>query len=95
METKEQILKEIGKIYSYPRTLLAADQILEEIRKSGYTPKTSMKDIVVNLLASFGPKLEGGEFGDEFTVEGCLKYAFACGGWEHFDFAFQFVFVIV
>lgn len=64
------------------------DKIIKEIEKSGYSPKTSLENIADNVLCSFNPSEENGEFGDEFTVEGCLKYVDASGEWTEFDSKF-------
>ena len=57
------------------------DLLLQALNDSGYVPETSADNIINNVIALF----DEGEYEGEFTVEKCLWFVDATGGWKEFD----------
>ena len=63
------------------------DRIADWIIGTDYEVKTTIENLVLNILAHFDCcDNYGGEYGDEFTVEGCKKYVENSGGLKEFDY---------
>lgn len=66
--------------------------IENQIKADGYTPKTSMSNLIAMLVLYFdcednynhGDGDEEG-YGDEFSMRGLLQYVEDSGGWSEFD----------
>ena len=72
----------------------ACDRIADAILASGYTPKTTMENLVEHLVlifdapdyrGAYDPETGFGGYGEEFTVNGCLQFAEDSGGFKEFD----------
>ena len=68
--------------------------IEKKIVGDGYTPKTSMDNLITMIILSFDCDDNYGEFdeetgcggyGDEFTLEECFRYIEESGGYAEFD----------
>jgi hypothetical protein len=80
----------------YPEEKLCdCDRLCIAIRAAGYTPRTSMENLVNMVMAHFDdsehygeydPETGCGGYGDSFTIEGCLQYIEDSGGWKEFDY---------
>lgn len=66
-----------------------------KIIADGYTPKTTMENLIKMIVLYFDCDDNYGEFdaetgcggyGDEFTLEGCFRYIEENGSYEEFDF---------
>lgn len=62
-----------------PEKWCDCDRVANEVIKSGYSPKTSVGNIVRNIFAV----LEGNA---KVSVKKCLDIVRLCGGFEEFDF---------
>ena len=63
------------------------DRIADWISESGYKPETSMENLVLNIILFFDcADNYGGEYGTEFTIEGCKQYVIDSGGFAEFDY---------
>lgn len=65
------------------------------IIKDGYTPKTTMENLVSMVILHFDSADNYGEYdpesgfvgyGDEFTLDECVRYVSESGGWAEFDY---------
>lgn len=65
------------------------------IIKDGYTPKTTMENLVSMVILHFDsadnygeydPESGFGGYGDEFTLDECVRYVSESGGWAEFDY---------
>lgn len=71
------------------------DNIEEAIKADGYQPETSMEHLITMVVLAFDcddnygdydPKTGCGGYGNEFSMEECLRYVDDCGGWQEFDY---------
>ena len=63
------------------------DRIADWILESNYKPKTSIENLVLNIILYFDcDDNYGGEYGTEFTIEGCKQYVIDSGGFAEFDY---------
>lgn len=71
------------------------DIIEKIIITDGYTPKTSMDNLIKMIILSFDCDDNYGEYdeetgfggyGEEFTLEECIRYVDDCGGYAEFDY---------
>lgn len=71
------------------------DRIADWILDSGYTPKTTIENVVCVILLFFDcsdnfgeydPDTGLGGYGDGFTIDGCKEYVRDCGGISEFDY---------
>ncbi len=62
-----------------PEKWCDCDRVANEVIKSGYSPKTSVGNIVLNIFAL----VDGNS---KYTVKKCLELVRFCGGFEEFDF---------
>ena len=61
--------------------------IKQAIIDRGYEPKTSWDTFIANIFLSFEDELEhGNDFGNKFTIEGCMNFVDASGGLKEFDY---------
>lgn len=66
--------------------------IEKKIIADGYTPKTSIENLISMIVLSFDCDDNYGEFdaesgcGDGFTLKQCFQYIEDNGGYEEFDF---------
>lgn len=74
------------------------DRIIDWICERGYTPETSMENLVHMILLSFDccdnygkydPETGCGGYGDFFTLEGCKQYVEDSSGFREFDWYCQ------
>lgn len=65
------------------------------IIKDGYTPKTTMENLISMVILHFDsadnygeydPESGFGGYGDEFTLDECVRYVSESGGWAEFDY---------
>lgn len=63
------------------------DKIADWIVESGYKPKTSIENLVLQIILFFDcADNYDGEYGTEFTIEGCKQYVIDSGGFTEFDY---------
>lgn len=69
--------------------------IKKRVIADGYTPKTTMENLIKNVVLYFDcddnygeydPETGCGGFGKEFTLEECFRYVSESGGWNEFDY---------
>ena len=69
--------------------------IESKIIKDGYKPRTTMSNLISMIVLSFDCDDNYGEYdeetgfggyGEEFTLEECLRYVEECGGYREFDY---------
>ena len=61
--------------------------IERKIISDGYIPKTSMENLISMIILHFDcDDNYGGEYGTEFTIEGCKQYVIDSGGFAEFDY---------
>lgn len=69
--------------------------IADKIVADGYNPKTTIGNLVEMIVLSFDCDDHYGEYdeetgfggyGEEFTLEECLRYVEECGGYREFDY---------
>ena len=69
--------------------------IADKIIADGYKPKTTMTNLISMIVLSFDCDDNYGEYdeetgcggyGEEFTLEECLRYVDECGGYREFDY---------
>ena len=69
--------------------------IEQKILNDGYTPKTSMENLITMIVLSFDCDDNYGEYdeetgcggyGEEFTLEECFRYIEESGGYAEFDY---------
>lgn len=69
--------------------------IERKIISDGYTPKTSMENLISMIILHFDCDDNYGEYdeetgcggyGDEFTLEECFRYVSETGGYGEFDY---------
>ncbi len=65
-----------------PEKWCDCDRVANEVIKSGYSPKTSVGNIVCNIFALY--IMEDGS--PKNVVQNCLELVRLCGGFEDFDF---------
>lgn len=75
----------LGADASLPRDVYRS--IEKRIKHDGYTPKTSMHNLIVMSVLSFDDDevYDTEEYGNDFTIDGLCRYVEDCGGWEEFD----------
>lgn len=71
------------------------NDIKEKILADGYTPKTSMDNLISMIILSFDcddnygkydEKSGCGGYGEEFSLEECFRYVAESGGYAEFDY---------
>jgi hypothetical protein len=64
------------------------DRLAMWIRSEGYDPKTSMENLIDMIILFFdSPDIYNtGDYGTEFTIEGCKEYIRNSGGFAEFDY---------
>lgn len=71
------------------------DNIKNKIVADGYVPETSFENLIKNIVLIFDCDDNYGEYdeetgfggyGDEFTMEECLRYIEESGGYQEFDY---------
>lgn len=71
------------------------DDIEKKIIADGYTPETTMENLISMIILSFDNDDNYGEYdevtgcggyGEEFTLENCFQYVADCGGYREFDY---------
>ena len=67
-----------------PEKWCAYDHMAAWIRKSGYSIKTTMENLIDMIFLHYDGELE--DTGEEFTVEGCQEYVECSGGLKEFDY---------
>lgn len=60
------------------------DHMAVWIRKSGYTIKTNMENLITMIFLHFDGELE--ETDAEFSIEGCKRFVEESGGLAEFDY---------
>lgn len=82
---------------SCPETTYAMyySDIEKQIITDGYTPKTSMENLISMIILHFDCVDNYGElnaetgcggYGEEFTLEECFRYVEESGGYSEFDY---------
>lgn len=75
---------------TYPKEELCDyDRMAIWIRSQGYEPLTSMDNLITMIFIHFDScdnLYEGGDYGEEFTIEGCQRYVLDSGGIAEFDY---------
>ena len=70
-------------------------QIEEKIIADGYTPETTMENLISMVILYFDcddnygeydPTTGYGGYGDGFTLDECFRYVSESGGWKEFDY---------
>ena len=71
------------------------DRIADWILEQGYTPKTTIENLVEMIIAYFDCSDNYGEYdsetgcggyGEDFTIESCKQYVEDSGGIQEFDY---------
>jgi len=63
------------------------DRIADYIKSTGYEVKTTIENLVYIIIASFDyEESDDREYGNEFTVDGCIRYIEDSGGLAEFDY---------
>ena len=75
---------------TYPESELCDyDRMAIWIRSQNYEPLTSMDNLITMMFIHFDScdnLYEGGDYGEEFTIEGCQRYVLDSGGIAEFDY---------
>lgn len=70
-------------------------EIKKRIIADGYSPVTSMDNLICMVILSFDcddnygeydPSTGCGGYGNEFTLKECFRYVEESGGWREFDY---------
>lgn len=64
----------------------AYDEIAKRIVDSGYKVKTSIEQLVHMILLYFCNPDNYEEYGEEFTIDECMRYVEDSGGFREFDY---------